>query len=65
MTDVGSPPFNLADLWEATADTVPDRTAVVCGDRRLTYGELDERANRLAATCGPTGSAPVTTSAST
>src|SRR5207237_7208117 len=28
--------------------TVPDRQAVVCGDRRLTYRELDERATRLA-----------------
>ena len=30
------------------ADTVPDREAVVCGDHRLTYRELDERATRLA-----------------
>ena len=48
MTDAGAPPFNLADLWEATADTVPERTALVVGDRRLTYGELEERATRLA-----------------
>ncbi len=40
--------FNLADLFEAVADSVPDRTAVVAGDRRLTYRELDERANRVA-----------------
>ena len=40
--------FNLADLFEAVADTVPDRTAVIAGDRRLTYRELDERANRVA-----------------
>jgi acyl-CoA synthetase (AMP-forming)/AMP-acid ligase II len=40
--------YNLADLWESVADAVPDRTAVVCGDRRLTYRELDERATRLA-----------------
>ncbi|MCX7619778.1 MAG: acyl-CoA synthetase [Acidimicrobiales bacterium] len=40
--------FNLADIWEAVADRVGDRTAVVCGDRRLTYRELEERANRLA-----------------
>src|SRR5207245_847507 len=40
--------FNLADLFERVADTVPDREAVVCGERRLTYRELDERATRLA-----------------
>ena len=40
--------YNLADLFEAVADTVPDREAVIVGDRRLTYGTLDERANRLA-----------------
>ena len=40
--------YNLADLWEAVSDRVADREAVVCGDRRLTYAELEERANRLA-----------------
>jgi acyl-CoA synthetase (AMP-forming)/AMP-acid ligase II len=35
-------------LFERVADTVPDREAVVCGERRLTYRELDERATRLA-----------------
>src|SRR3954454_6478733 len=40
--------FNIADLFEVVADTVPDREAVVCGDRRLTYRELDDRATRLA-----------------
>lgn len=40
--------FNIADLFESVADVVPDRTAVVCGDRRLTFAELDERATRLA-----------------
>jgi acyl-CoA synthetase (AMP-forming)/AMP-acid ligase II len=40
--------YNFADVWEAVAPRVADRTAVVCGDRRLTYAELDERANRLA-----------------
>ncbi|MBV8984373.1 MAG: acyl-CoA synthetase [Acidimicrobiia bacterium] len=42
------PAFNIADLFELVAETVPDREAVVCGDRRLTYRELDERATRLA-----------------
>ncbi len=40
--------FNLADLYEIVADAVPDRPALVAGDRRLTYAQLDERANRFA-----------------
>jgi acyl-CoA synthetase (AMP-forming)/AMP-acid ligase II len=40
--------FNLADLLEIVTDAVPDRLALVAGDRRLTYAELDERGNRLA-----------------
>jgi acyl-CoA synthetase (AMP-forming)/AMP-acid ligase II len=40
--------FNLADLFEGVADAVPDRGALVCGDRRLTFVQLEERANRLA-----------------
>ncbi|MEX2459177.1 MAG: AMP-binding protein, partial [Actinomycetota bacterium] len=40
--------FNLADLFESVVDAIPDREALVCGDRRLTYRELDERSNRLA-----------------
>src|SRR5688500_521367 len=43
-----SPAFNIADLWELVADAVPGHEAIVCGDRRLTYAQLDERANRLA-----------------
>ena len=40
--------FNFADLFEVVADTVPERTAVVSGDRRLTYAELDDRTTRFA-----------------
>lgn len=40
--------YNIADLIEHAVDTVPERTAVVCGDRRVTFAELEERANRLA-----------------
>jgi len=40
--------YNLADLFESVADAVPDRPAMVSAERRLSYGELDERATRLA-----------------
>jgi acyl-CoA synthetase (AMP-forming)/AMP-acid ligase II len=45
---MGSRQFNLADLFEVVADTVPDRLALVAGSDRLTYRQLDERANRFA-----------------
>ena len=40
--------FNVADLLERVADTVPHHLALVCAQRRLTFAELDTRANRLA-----------------
>ena len=40
--------LNIADLFEHAADACPDRLAVACGDRRVTYRELDERTNQLA-----------------
>jgi 3-oxocholest-4-en-26-oate---CoA ligase len=40
--------FNLADLAEHTVDAVPDRTALLCGERSVTFAELEARANRLA-----------------
>lgn len=42
------PTFNLADLFEAVVDAVPDRTALIAGGVRLTYRQLDERADRFA-----------------
>ena len=46
---VGPPrAFNLADLFEVVADACPERLALVAGEVRLTYDELDRRANRLA-----------------
>ncbi|HEY0511090.1 MAG TPA: AMP-binding protein [Thermoanaerobaculia bacterium] len=33
---------------ERSADRLPDKEALVCGARRLTYSEVEERANRLA-----------------
>ncbi|MEM9254670.1 MAG: acyl-CoA synthetase [Pseudomonadota bacterium] len=40
--------FNIADLFEMVADTVPTRDALVCGSQRATFSVLDQRANRLA-----------------
>ena len=40
--------LNFADLFEHAADAFGERTAVACGDRQVTYAELDERTNRLA-----------------
>jgi acyl-CoA synthetase (AMP-forming)/AMP-acid ligase II len=40
--------LNVADLVEHSVDLVPERTAIVCGDRRVTYAELEARTNRLA-----------------
>src|SRR5260370_18900723 len=40
--------LNIADLFEHAADAFGDRMAVACGDRHVTYRELDERTSRLA-----------------
>jgi 3-oxocholest-4-en-26-oate---CoA ligase len=40
--------LNIADLAEHAIDAVPDRVAFISGDERLTYAQLEEKANRLA-----------------
>jgi 3-oxocholest-4-en-26-oate---CoA ligase len=40
--------WNFAAVWDGIAAIVPDRDAVVCGDRRITWGEFAARASRLA-----------------
>ncbi|GAA3491238.1 MupA/Atu3671 family FMN-dependent luciferase-like monooxygenase [Streptomyces cremeus] len=47
---------SLVSRWAAVA---PDRTAVSCGEVALTYGELNERADRLAASLRAEGEAGV------
>jgi acyl-CoA synthetase (AMP-forming)/AMP-acid ligase II len=40
--------WNFAAVWDGIAAIVPDRDAMVCGDRRITWGEFAGRASRLA-----------------
>jgi acyl-CoA synthetase (AMP-forming)/AMP-acid ligase II len=40
--------WNLADIWEVAAEVAPQRLAHVSGERKVTWGELDRRANALA-----------------
>jgi len=55
--------WNLADLFESVVDVIPDREALVVpnavgGPRRLTFAELDARANRLAHALADRGIVP-------
>ncbi|MFA1550973.1 acyl-CoA synthetase [Actinomadura chokoriensis] len=50
--------LNLATLYEAVAAAVPDRLALVCGDRRLTFAELDARADAAGRRLRAAGIAP-------
>jgi 3-oxocholest-4-en-26-oate---CoA ligase len=40
--------LSFARAWQTVAALAPDRIALVCGDRRLTFAEFDARAERLA-----------------
>lgn len=46
---------NWATLWEAFADAQPEQTALVIGERSLTWRAFDERAARLTAALGHRG----------
>jgi non-ribosomal peptide synthetase-like protein len=49
---------SLADLFETTANRVPEQLALICGDRSLTYGELNVLAERVAGRLIEIGIAP-------
>ncbi len=40
--------FHFASAWEAIADTVPDRTALICEGVTRTWADYDGRATRVA-----------------
>nr|WP_245873205.1 non-ribosomal peptide synthetase [Streptomyces phaeoluteigriseus] len=48
----------LTELFEEQAASVPERTAVTCGDGHLTYAELNTEANRLARLLAERGAGP-------
>jgi fatty-acyl-CoA synthase len=52
------PDLHFATVWEAVADTVPDADAIVQGEARLSWGDYDEQAARLAGTLAAHGVGP-------
>jgi amino acid adenylation domain-containing protein len=48
----------LHELFEARVDADPEHVAVECGGERVTYGELDRRANQLAHRLRDLGAGP-------
>ncbi|WP_129292551.1 non-ribosomal peptide synthetase [Streptomyces lydicus] len=55
---VAQPRRVLPQVFEEQADRTPHATAVLSGDDRLTYRELNERANRLARLLTASGAGP-------
>ena len=49
MTDQPSSAWNFADIYEAGAAKVPERPCQIYGERVITWGEFDRRADALAA----------------
>ena len=41
-------PYLVQHFLEHSANRLPDKVALICGDEQLTYKEINERANRLA-----------------
>jgi acyl-CoA synthetase (AMP-forming)/AMP-acid ligase II len=50
--------MNTAEFLQITSMVVPDRTALVCGDKRVTFGEMADRVNRLANWLAEQGAGP-------
>jgi fatty-acyl-CoA synthase len=52
---VSASQFHLADLFESVAAAVPERVAIEADDVTLTYADLDERSDRIAAALAQRG----------
>jgi fatty-acyl-CoA synthase len=50
--------MNLASIWEAIADRLPDAVAQIHGDHRVSFAEFDQRAARLAGALAEAGIGP-------
>ena len=59
-TNAAFPDRCIHELFEEQASKTPDSPAVVCGDKVLTYSELDRRANQLARVLQKRGVGPET-----
>nr|AGS49328.1 long-chain-fatty-acid--CoA ligase [uncultured bacterium esnapd2] len=57
-TAVAVPQASVPELFERQAASTPDAVAVISGDVTLTYAELNERADRLAACLASQGVGP-------
>ncbi|MGW4355670.1 amino acid adenylation domain-containing protein [Nocardia sp. NPDC004582] len=55
-----TPPRTLADIMADAVAANPDGLAVICGDRSMTYRELDARAERVARRLAAAGARPET-----
>jgi glycopeptidolipid biosynthesis protein len=58
LTQPASAPVSIPELFAAQVARAPEAVAVNCGERSLTYRELDEAANRLAHLLSDRGAGP-------
>ena len=50
--------WSFAQVWDAIAASAPDRVAVICGETHRSFGELEDRAARLAGHLAARGIGP-------
>jgi acyl-CoA synthetase (AMP-forming)/AMP-acid ligase II len=52
------PNLNFGDLFEAVADAIPERTAIIYGDHQVSWRQFDQRSTRLARNLAGSGLKP-------